>query len=204
MLSIRPAALDDLDAIVKIHIMEFPDFFLTITGKRFLKQLYRCFIIYPNGICLVACENNETAGFVAGTICPESFFKMVKRRRWLMFAFSLLPAIFLHPFRILRKIAAAIFYRGEVPPSYKDAALLSSVAVRSSNSHKGIGRQLVFAFLDKVRNAKIDAVFLTTDKYNNDRVNKFYLQLGFFLESSFMQSGRRVMNRYVFRIPLRS
>ena len=200
MLKIRPASLSDLNSIADIHIRSFQGFFLTLMGRRFLEQLYRCFISYSDGLCIVACENDEIVGFAAGALRPEVFFRRVKRRKWFAFTVAALPAIFLRPHRILRRLIAAIFSRGEVLTAYPNAALLSSIAVEPRYEGKGIGRKLVSAFCQKIQDAGLNAVYLTTDRDNNDRVNKFYLQLGFSIENTFVQSGKRVMNLYALKI----
>lgn len=199
MLKIREASLNDLNFIVDIHIRAFPGFFLTLMGRRFLRQFYRCFFYYPDGICIAACKDEKIFGFAAGAFYPDKFFRLIKRRRFLAFGIAALPAIFLRPHKILRKLFLSVFRNSEALPTHLDAALLSSVAVAPEQESKGIGQQLVSAFCQKVQEKGINAVYLTTDRDNNDRVNKFYQQLGFSLENTFMQYGKRVMNLYVIR-----
>jgi len=44
-------------------------------------------------------------------------------------------------------------------------------------------------------------VDLTTDRDNNDKINRFYLSLGFACERTFVTPEGRTMNEYVIDLP---
>jgi predicted N-acetyltransferase YhbS len=69
--------------------------------------------------------------------------------------------------------------------------------VRPSSEGKGIGRQLVLAFCQALAARGVESVCLTTDRDRNDRVNRFYQQLGFRLSRSYVTPEGRAMNEYV-------
>jgi ribosomal protein S18 acetylase RimI-like enzyme len=60
-----------------------------------------------------------------------------------------------------------------------------------------MGGMLVNAFINEVKKRGGKGVFLTTDAQNNDKVNRFYQNIGFTLESSYATPEGRKMNRYV-------
>ncbi len=56
---------EQLQAIVALHCVAFPGFFLTSLGPRFLRLLYRGFATMPGGICILAEEDGRVFGFTA-------------------------------------------------------------------------------------------------------------------------------------------
>ncbi len=200
MATVRPATKDDIERIVSIHMRAFEGFFLTFMGKRFLRELYRNFTLEQEGICLVAEEGNDVIGFVAGTICPEVFLTRIRKRRRHVFLMASIGSILRRPFLVTRRLISALSYKGDKPPKCKDAALLSSIAVDPDFSGKGAGQLLLKAFCKEVRDAGSDFVYLTTDRDDNERINKLYQESGFELESTFAQLDNRNMNRHLLNL----
>jgi GNAT superfamily N-acetyltransferase len=190
------ANLFHLDAIVQIHLAAFEGFFLESMGKRFLKELYRGFLVEPSGLCLVAIDKKDVVGFVAGTTEPEGFFRRLLRRRWHTFVLAGTASLTLHPIRVGKKFLSALRYRGERPADVPNATLLSSIGVVPSGIGRGIGKMLISAFCERAQLSGASTVFLTTDRDRNDAVNQFYLLNGFKLHSSFLKERARWMNLY--------
>lgn len=193
----RPLQQGDLEGVVALHCSAFPRFFLTQLGPAFLRQLYRGFASDADGIALVAVAGGQMVGFAAGTARPRQHFRRLLRRRWFSFALAALPAVLRRPWRAGRKVAGALFYRGDPPPELPGAALLSSIGVDPAHAGQGAGRLLVEAFCAEARRRGCSSVYLTTDRDTNDATNRFYLRCGFVLESSMLKPGQRWMNRYV-------
>lgn len=194
---LRIALPGDVDSIVELHCTAFTDFFLTSLGNSFLSHLYSSFVSDEHGVCIVAEDNNEIIGFVAGTPNPDEFFRTIKRTKLWNFAFSALPGLIKNPGLFVRRCFSALFYKGEPIAGLSDAALLSSLAVDPIVSGSGIGKKLVEAFCLEMANEGSFSAYLATDAAENDSVNRFYEKCGFFLESSFSRSGNRTMNRWV-------
>ena len=196
-LVVSPIKERHLPAVVDIHLRAFPGFFLTFLGRGFLHEFYRSFCGSQDGVGLVAVnrESGEVVGFVVGPLHPAGYFKRLLRRRWWAFCLRSLGAVLRRP-RTVSRLMRALRYRGDAPPE-GDRALLSSIAVDPHVQCSGVGRLLVQAFLDKVREAGLTGAFLTTDQAGNDRVNKFYRDLGWTLEGSYVTPEGRPMNRYV-------
>ena len=190
------ANLLHMDAMVKIHSLAFEGFFLESLGSRFLRELYRGFITDPSGVSLVVIDGTDVVGFVVGTAQPDEFFRRLLRRRWHALVIAGATSMVLHPIRVGKKFLYALRYRGETPYDVPNATLLSSIGVAPSGRGKGIGRILISAFCERAKASGAPTVFLTTDRDNNDAVNKFYLSNGFNLHSAFLKERSRWMNLY--------
>ena len=68
------ANLFHLDEIVQIHLAAFEGFFLESMGKRFLKELYRGFLVEPSGLCLVAITGRMLWGLLQERRSPRDSF----------------------------------------------------------------------------------------------------------------------------------
>jgi len=196
-IGIRTTSVQDLARIVCVHGESFPNFFLTSLGPRFLRLLYAGFAREANGLCIVAEEKGVIIGFAAGTTAPDVFFGQLLRRQGWRFTIAAIPGLMRNPGFVARKCLGAVFYRGEQPAELANAALLSSLAVSPACAGHGIGQQLVHAFASESQRQGCSAIYLTTDKAGNDRVNRFYAKCGFVLRDSLTRPGKRVMNRWV-------
>jgi ribosomal protein S18 acetylase RimI-like enzyme len=190
----RPVELKDLPAVISIHQQAFPGFFLTLLGPRFLERYYRLVMEYSGGIFLIKDGSDGPVGFVSGFINPGEFYSLLRARRS-----GFLPSVGLQvlrrPWLIRRLMASYRLASRESQGSEHDLCELSSIAVLPNQSGKGPGKALVQAFFAAINN-RAKAVVLFTDADGNDAVNKFYLSLGFTLESTIERSTGRRMNRY--------
>jgi ribosomal protein S18 acetylase RimI-like enzyme len=200
--SSREATTSDLQAIVAVHEAAFAGFFLTQLGRGFLRQLYRSFIVEPDGICRVAEAQltpggREVIGFVAGSSKPELFFRNLLLRRGLLFALAAVPGLLRHPLKVLPRLLSALSYRGERPPTVQGGALLSSLGVHPNAARCGFGRVLVDAFCEDAARRGARAVYLTTDQQGNEAAKRFYERAGFRVLDMQARSSGRLMNTYV-------
>lgn len=195
-LIIRTARPVDLNCIVEIHINAFKGFFLPDLGKSFLNNYYLCVCNYELGILLAAIDNNSLVGFAAGFINPNGFYKELRRKK-LSLAISILPAIIRKPKRIKRLLVN--FRRtksfSEEPQLKKNIAELSSICVKPGEK-RGIGTELIYAFIQRAKELGAISVRLTTDTYRNEAVNAFYQRQGFILMRTFEAQPGRWLNEY--------
>ncbi len=197
-LKFRCAKHVDLEQIVTIHIESFKGFFLANMGRPFLSLLYQAFIDSKKGVLRVAEIDGQIIGFTAGTISPETFFSELKRSKWLSFITASFLGVLKHPFVTVKKLYSALFYKGDTVEALKNAALLSSIAIPPKYSGNSIGAKLLSDFEEYVSSLNSNEyLYLTTDKYNNERVVRFYQSAGYIIDSEFYQSGGRVMYRFV-------
>jgi ribosomal protein S18 acetylase RimI-like enzyme len=178
---VQHATLQDLPALASLHAMAFPGFFLTLMGPRFLKRLYRRYVIDPRAIALLAFREKAESpvGFVVGTKHTEVFFRNALLCDGFWLALFAIPALIGHPKRVLERLISALLYRGERPAEVPDAWLISSIAVAPNASRSGVGSTLIEQFVQSVRISGAAHIYLLTDVNNNEAVIKFYLRLGF-------------------------
>jgi ribosomal protein S18 acetylase RimI-like enzyme len=74
-----------------------------------------------------------------------------------------------------------------------DGAELMSLAVDPKQEHRGIGRALVAAFVERVAASGERRLWLTTDAADNDRVIHFYERQGFARSREFVTDEGRAM-----------
>jgi N-acetylglutamate synthase-like GNAT family acetyltransferase len=65
---------------------------------------------------------------------------------------------------------------------------------------KGIGKQLVEAFLAGMKDRGVKEVYLSTDAAGNDAVNEFYIKLGFRMRQTHTTPEGRTINEYYIRV----
>lgn len=197
MNNVRRPTLDDVDAMVDVHVAAFPRFFLTILGPRFLRRLYRALVLDSTTVCLVAPGAPGIAGLIVGPLEPGGFFRRLLFREGVGFAFDALPALIRRPGFVVPRLVRAIGYRGETPLRYPDSALVSSIAVRPELAGTGLAGTLLEAFCIEAAARGARYVYLTTDRDANLAANRFYAKHHFVFESQINRSDGRVMNRYL-------
>lgn len=171
MIGVRPMTRADLDDVVAVHRAAFPNFFLSFLGPAFLRVFYG--FVVAEGIALVAEDGGAIAGFVAGVLDSQSFYRRLARRRALQVAFAIVPAVLRRPSTLARVVRRARQRAG--PGALTPAgAELMSLAVDPAHRQRGVGKALVDAFA-----ARAGRLWLTTDAVDNDAVIRFYESLGF-------------------------
>lgn len=196
---IRKAVIEDLQYIVDVHLASFQGFFLSSLGPSFLKTFYREFLLDEKGCCAISIEDDKVVGFVVGVVNPSKFFRRTFRKRLIPLALGTLNRLVKDPLIIIKLIRRAASYPDKSPRK-DNVALLSSIAVLPEYHNKKIGEKLVKEFLREAKNKGADQVTLTTDKFNNDRVVKFYQKIGFKINKTFTSYEGREM--YDFTIGL--
>jgi ribosomal protein S18 acetylase RimI-like enzyme len=193
---LRSMAEADVPAVVDVHRRSFPDFFLTFLGPRFLRLLYRE-ILREDGRGAFVAEDGagRVVGFVAGVDRQVGFYRRLARRRWPAFALAAAAAALRRPSTIPRLFRA--LGRSKAGREAAAQALLMSIAVAPEVEGRGVGRALVAEFIEAMKRRGAAAVSLATDREGNDRVNRFYLGLGFRVARTYPTPEGRRMNEYV-------
>jgi len=193
--NIRAMDINDVNAVVKVHLSSFQGFFLTFLGRQFLSELYAGIVADSTGIAFVYREEARVLGFVAGTSQPAGFYSRLLHRRWWRFASASLIPILKNPLIIPRLLRA--IRKPQDVSNQPDTGTLMSVAVAPDAQSRGLGQALVKAFLEEAAERGLKHVDLTTDKNNNDSVNQFYQRMGFRCSRTFVTSEGREMNEYL-------
>jgi GNAT superfamily N-acetyltransferase len=185
--------------------MAFSGFFLTELGQPFLSQYYRTVVEYPLGVLLVAEVDGDVVGFAAGFGDPGAFYRSLRRRAWQFVPgmwWSCLARPGLISAVIKRAVLVATKRSRETTPADTMACELSSIAVAPVAAGRGIGRQLLEAFMDRASNIGAGHVRLTTDAIANSGANTFYASAGFTLRRRVEGIDGRIMNEYVKNVPI--
>lgn len=194
--TIRPMSANDISDVVRTHLDSFPGFFLTFLGPGFLRVLYSELLRTSDHVALVAeDEKGRLLGFVVGVADQQKFYSRLARRRWWAFALASAGAVLRNP-RIVPRLIRAL---GNPSRSGGAAtrALLMSLAVSPRASGRGIGSRITTLFLAEMKRRGVRAVGLTTDAFDNEKANRFYLGLGFTLTQSHSTPEGRLMNEFV-------
>ena len=191
----RKAELRDLDQIVDIHMLAFPDFFLTSLGKSFLKQYYKVYIKYSH-IALVAEDNEVIEGFVVGSNNSVIFYENLKKEFIFFIYPTLLNAINLKLLsKIFKRLFSVLFKKkvNRALKTYTGLNELTSIGVNPKGQSRGLGRKLLIEYEQQCRAYKVKGITLTTDAENNDGVLTFYKKSGYEIDQTFIQDEKRVM-----------
>lgn len=197
---IRPMKVEDVAAVVRVHLASFPGFFLSFLGGRFLSLFYSGLCADRGGIAFVYLDKaGVTVGFVAGSTNPGGFYSRLLKRAWLKFAAASVIPVLKKPSAIGR-VARAVFHPSGNPVG-DDVAGLFSIGVLPELQGCGAGKRLVQAFIDEAKRCGCKKVYLTTDCDNNDAVNAFYDRMGFSIERNYVTPEGRRMNEYWLTLP---
>lgn len=191
---VRRACPQDITEIVAIHGESFPGFFLSFLGPRFLRVLYESIVDHERGAAFVYLDNGELAAFVAGVTNPSAFYRALIKHRLPAFMWAAMSAALRRP-QIILRLFRALLYPSQTPRGDAIATLMS-IGTRPKCQGRGIGRQLVEAFLAEMNRRGVRCVNLTTDRQNNDEANAFYRKLGFTLVRTYGTPEHRQMNEY--------
>ena len=191
----RSMDVEDISTIVRIHMASFTNFFLTFLGPAFLKQLYMGTLNDSSGIAIVVEIDNKICGFVTGTTSPSGFYSRLIKDRWWRFGLACLLPVMMRP-TIIPRILRALKKPGQTVDK-KWCGTLMSLAVIPVFQDKKIGKALITSFLREARKHGLRKVDLTTDRTDNEIVNNFYKNLGFYCERTYTTPEGRIMNVYM-------
>lgn len=178
MINIKPATIADIDAIVKIHQLAFPDFFLTSLGTGFLKLYYKSVLAHTRGILLVSENEGGIIGFCAGTMLSAGFNSSLIKANLLSYTIEGLKVLFKRPvalwhlYKNMSKEDSGIGDKGEY-------AELLSIGVNPNIQRTGAGRGMLNTLEEVVKKRGGVKLSLTTDYYENEKAIGFYHSLGY-------------------------
>lgn len=186
-----------LEQIAKVHEEAFPGFFLTAMGHRFLEAYYGSVLAYEGGLLVVGESDGQIVGFAAGLGAPSGFYKFL-RGRAITFLIPIVLGVLRRPGLLSAAARGFVRTRKQSIPVVGETGdfELTSLAVRPSCGGRGWGRELVQEFCRRAVGSGANRVVLTTDAEGNDRVNRFYQDLGFISGARERRSDGRIMQHY--------
>jgi ribosomal protein S18 acetylase RimI-like enzyme len=176
---VRRAGRADLPAIVQLHLISGPHFFLPAAGPAFLRCFYSQALRDPHGWLFVSDQNRSLAGFVVGFAdLARPYLKLpIGRFPFLGAAAACLAR---HPIQfpgLLRDIRRASWLRSQSDGNAVAVSRLMAIAVQPWFRHQGHGKALVRALIAAAR-ASGTQVRVSIDP-NDAGMIFFYRRLGF-------------------------
>jgi ribosomal protein S18 acetylase RimI-like enzyme len=141
---------DDVRQAADLHAVRISEGFLARLGPRFLRRLYRRVRSSPDAFLLVAVEDGEVVGFLAGATDVHRLYRSFVARDAIVAATVAAPQLA----RSLPRAFETLRYpadRAELP-----SAEILAVAVDSWSVGQGVGRALVDAGLAELRSRGVD------------------------------------------------
>lgn len=198
-MEVRKIRKQDIDQIVLVHNLSFPNFFLTSLGSNFLKVYYRSLIKDSEGVGVCVCVNKNIVGFSVGCIRSAGFNKRLVYTNFLLFLMGIFKIILTRPIALLR-LMKNLDKKDDSNQDNGDYAELLSIAVLPEFKSKGIGKILLSHFETEVYLKKENTnISLTTDALDNDAVLSFYKQNGYIFFYEFISYPNRKMYRLIKR-----
>ncbi len=191
---IRPMKLADLDSVVDIHLSSFTGFFLSFMGSHFLREFYKTALLDESSIALVSGQGGNIYGFAVGTTEPCGFYRRTILKHWHRFLAASFIRVLEKPQTILRLLRRLLMTTQSTYVA--NEALLMSIAVNPLRQGRGMGKRLIEGFLMEVERKGASSISLTTDRSDNEKANRFYVQSGFICSRSFTTPEGRQMNEY--------
>ena len=198
-LVIKPIIKKDIDSVVRIHIAAFPDFFLTQLGSTFLQFYYKSVLKHKLGIMMGAYNDADLVGFCAATQLSKSFNSSLIINNPFLFSFVGVRLLFTNPKAIIRLFKNLTKSCSENNDNGSYAEILS-IGVDPKQQGGGIGKNLLKAVEEELKNCSIDKLSLTTDYYNNENAISFYKSLEYKIMYVFETYPKRKMYRLIKKI----
>ncbi len=170
----------DAIKIAAIHKKEIKQGFLSSLPLVFLEKLYICVI--ENDFCIVATENNDVIGFVAGTKNINKLYSYFFKKYFLYSAIILLPKIL-----NIKKIFETLLYpkKDDIEPE------LLTIAVKNEFQGKGVAKEMFDAFVLEMKKYNVKTFKVLVGEDLKPAIN-FYERNGFkFLKEIQVHKGQK-------------
>jgi len=174
----------------ELHAGQISGGFLSFLGPRFLARLYRRIVRSPSSFLLVADVQGRVAGFVAGSGDVRGLYRAFILRDGLSAAWSAAPRILQGWRRVLETLRHGAPDDSDGDGRGRGIELLA-IAVDPSHQGRGIGGDLVDAFLERVREDGAGCAYVVVEASNATAVG-LYRRAGFMPTSEFeLHAGTR-------------
>jgi GNAT superfamily N-acetyltransferase len=197
---IAPARLEDLDALVDLHLDSFSEdeHFALQLGHPFIREAYGWLLTSPETKVLVARQEDRILGFTAFCngyynvpmllACRRTVTLGLLRRPWLALRPEWLMRLVHPPWSRLKRLASSAL--GWDPPHRRKVAQIAFTALRPEAQGHGLGSALKQASIDVCRTWGVDVV-ITGVRRDNHRARLLNERAGFVEDPR--QSTRRLI-----------
>ncbi len=188
---IRQASASDLDSIVNVHRICFPDSFSTaignIRGGALLRSYYETFMKTTPELFVVSDENEAINGFCMGYLCENAVSKEWQKANCIKIAFATLSLLFRGNKAAVAKIKSTIrkskvnYFdkRYDVDPTKKIDLL--SICVLPEKRGSGLAKDLIESYENIGKMMNREACVLTV-RAENGRGIGFYEKNGYVVQ----------------------
>lgn len=192
----RNSIITDVEDIVEIHQNAFKNFFLTSLGKSFLNFYYSSFIKNKETVCIVEIENDSIIGFSAACTKSKGFNTRLILSNISNFTLWTFKMFFSNPKALIRLVKNLTKKRNDEVDK-EEYGELFSIAIKSNQQNKGIGKDLLKATEEQLKQKGVKQLSLTTDFYNNESTLAFYKSMGYGILYEFIAYPNRRMYRMI-------
>lgn len=214
---VRRMGTADVEGAIDLHQVGLKNEFITRLGRRLLHRYYRAWVSSPTGLCLLAEVPGEpaVAGLLLGSVNPAAHYRFILRHHGPGLAAAVLGQSIRHPslgldlirtrgLRYARGAIRALWgtVRRPQPTPPADHTVVSPrvgeithVAVAASRRRTGIGRSLLRAAEDAMREAGVDRIDLVTP-LDDEGAARFYETTGWVKVGEIQTSGAEEFARY--------
>jgi ribosomal protein S18 acetylase RimI-like enzyme len=189
-----------IERLTKLHRECFPNGFMSKAGAGLSGTLFEYFLQSPLGVCAVAECDGELAGYVAGSLHRDRFWRNFFSEKIVKILFYSLRGLVFNP--KLARLGLGRLAKVPCIPEKKrggwiltdiPAASLMWLAVGERFRKQGIGNRLVNEFFELVR-GKVDAVKLGVQSSNLPAI-KCYMKSGW--QTAFDDHKNMIMVYYL-------
>ena len=215
--AIRRMGAADVERAIDLHLVGLKTEFIARLGRRLLHRYYRAWVSSPTGLCLLAEVPGEhaVAGLLLGSVNPAAHYGFILRHHGPRLAAAVLSQSIRHPslgidlvrtraLRYARRAARGLWgaVRRPPPPSPADHTVssprvgeITHLAVAASRRRTGVGRSLLGAAENAMREAGVDRIDLVTP-LDDEGAARFYETMGWVKVGEIQTSGAEEFARY--------
>jgi ribosomal protein S18 acetylase RimI-like enzyme len=190
MTVVRAGSEADATVVAALHSSEISEGFLSSLGPRFLERLYRRVVRSPQSFLIVAHDDANVVGFVAGTEDVRVLYRSFLLHDGAVASIVALPRLV----RSWRRVLETLRYTTGADPGSRDgkaelpAAELLAIAVVPQARDRGTGRQLVDALTSEFERRGISAARVVVGADNTAAI-------GLYERSGFTKTARIEVHR---------
>lgn len=192
MIEIRKLRREEAPVAADLHIEGQPGTVLTTLGKEFLTALYAELSDSQHGLALVAVQEGQVVGIIAGATDTHALFKELIWKRGLRLAIPVARRLLRKP-ALLYRVLQTFTYPNKLRANPGDAEFLF-MGVRSDMRRQGIASRMLEALIAALKERGATGLLSTVD-VTNPRANPFHVKWGFQVIAQFDLYGRK-MNLY--------
>ncbi len=189
---VQPATAQHIPAIARMHKEEINQGFLAELGDAFLRRLYEAMLRHDETNVLVCLDDEKIVGFVTVTLNTSRMYRWTMRQHWWRFGIPIALRM-TKPSRIRRVVENLLYSSQKQSVDLPEAELLS-IAVDGGYRRCGIGRLVVSAGLEWLREQNVEKMRVSCTE--GLKSNEMFMSIGFERATQMEHHGQQ-MNIYV-------